>query len=204
MFKGKLVALSLIAAALLCWQITGVTTVNSGVVDPNLSTATSAAGWYLVCPQGDGNDLSAVGCQISVSIADNTGTPIAGILATDFWLVGQNGGLNLCGGSGSADADSATNASGLTTMSDECAAGGQDTGLYVVCQGIVLAVGVPITAVSPDINGDLLVDVIDLSAFAINYQSPPKPYNYNSDYNGDGKVDIIDFSIFAQHYLHSC
>jgi hypothetical protein len=204
MFKGKLVVLSLIAAALLCWQMMGVNTVNSGIVDPDSSGAMASAGWYLVCPQGDGDDLDAIGCQIAISVADNTGAPIPGILGSDFWMIGANGGLLLCGGSGSSDADSATNSMGMTTMSDECAAGGCDTQVKVVCQGIVISSVVPITVVSPDINADGLVDLIDLAAFAASYQSPPKPYDYCKDYNGDGLINLIDFSIFAQHYLHGC
>jgi hypothetical protein len=56
---------------------------------------------------------------------------------------------------------------------------------------------------SPDLNGDGIVDIIDLSIFALVYTSPPKPYLFCADYNCDGAVDLIDFSVFAIHYLHA-
>ncbi|MDH5627168.1 MAG: hypothetical protein OEY69_02625, partial [Candidatus Krumholzibacteria bacterium] len=79
MLKGKFAILSLVAAALLCWQVAGVDTVNSGIVDPCNSTASSAAGVHFICPQGDGDPLSGAGLTISVTINDNTNAPVAGI-----------------------------------------------------------------------------------------------------------------------------
>jgi hypothetical protein len=65
MVKGKFV-LFLLAAALLCWQFMPMNadTASSGIVDP-----CSSATWFLqagtrclyICPQGDGQDLSAGG-----------------------------------------------------------------------------------------------------------------------------------------------
>lgn len=200
MFKGKFVVLSLIAAALLCWQMMPAD-VNSGVVYPDSCLSSSAGGCLLICPQGDGNDLDAIGATISVTIKDNTGTPLVGILATDFWLEGATGGTCLCGGSGSIGADAATDALGQTDIGGAWAAGGYDTGVKVVCQGVLLNQTLAIVAVSPDINCDLLVDVIDLSTFALTYGVGGNPA---ADYNCDTLQDIVDFSLFAQHYLHSC
>jgi hypothetical protein len=216
MFKGKFVVLSLIAAALLCWQIlpTNVETVNSGIVEPCSSSATSAGGCYLVSPQGDGDRLDASGATISVVVRDNAGAPIPGIPAADFWLIGCNDpGLVLCGGSGAINADSATNALGQTTISGQLAAGGCDSvGVLVVVQGVIIEDVLdncnpnclPIIAVSPDINGDLVVDLVDLSEFAKSYTSPPKQYLFCKDYNCDGYIDLVDFSLFSQHYLDQC
>jgi hypothetical protein len=63
----------------------------------------------------------------------------------------------------------------------------------------------PINLRSPDINGDLLVDLIDLSIFAAEF--PPNPYGPCSDLNDDGAVDLIDLSNFAFHFGppgHAC
>jgi hypothetical protein len=220
MFKGKFVVLTVIAAALLSWQImpASVDTANSGIVDPCSSTAFTACpapagGCLYVCPQGDGPTLAQTGCVISVCAKDQTGTPIAGIPAADFWVEGCTGAMVLCGGSGSSNADSASSTNGCTTMSGAVAAGGCDIGLIVVIQGVIVKDQatacttdkcLPIAIRSPDINGDLIVDIIDLSLFAVGYTSPPKPYDPCLDFNCDGLVDIIDFSIFAQHYLHVC
>lgn len=218
MSKGKLVAFSLIAAALLSWQVAGVNIATSGVVEPCSSTAVSAGGCYLVCPQGDGSRLDAIGATISITAKDITGAPIAGIPAADFWLIGCNDQLVLCGGGGAINADSATNASGQTTIAGDLAASGCDLGgVSVVIQGVILTqqpnctvpLCLPLTSVSPDLSGnggviDGAVDLIDLSQFSTGYTSPPKPYQACLDFNCDGAVDIIDFSIFAQHYLHNC
>jgi hypothetical protein len=215
MFKGKFVVLSLIAAALLCWQIlpTSVDTVNSGVVEPCSSTASSAGGCYMVCPAGDGDVLSTIGATISIVVNDNSGSPIPGIPAADIWLVGCGDALILCGGGGAINADSATNSSGATTISGALAAGGCDSvGVMVVVQGAVIQdvddlcndLCLAIVAPSPDITGDLLVDLVDLSEFAKSYQSPPHQYLYCKDYDCKDGIDLVDFSLFAQHYLDDC
>jgi hypothetical protein len=54
--------------------------------------------------------------------------------------------------------------------------------------------------VSPDINGDCLVDLIDFGIFAASYLTA----NPCCDYNCDGIVSLVDFGIFVSHYLHRC
>jgi hypothetical protein len=223
MFKGKFVVLSLVAAALLCWQMmpAAVDTANSGIVHPCSSTATSGPGPYCVavCPQGDGDIIGDVGGLITVVVKDQTGAPIPGIPASDYWLIGCNDALALCGGSGSINADSASNASGVTTIgagftstSGTIAAGGCDDGVQVVVQGTVLKdpadcvslLCLPINVRSIDYNGDLIVDLIDFAIFGPAFPSPPQVYDKCLDYNCDGLIDLIDFSIFGAHFLHVC
>lgn len=184
----------------------------AGIVDPCSVSADVNPGFLLVCPQGDGDRLDEVGCTIFFTIKDGTGAPIPNIPAADFWVVGWNDGLVLCGGSGSADADSTTNGDGLTTMSGAIAAGGSDEALIGVVQGIIIPDNtdcflneyLAVRVASPDINGDLIVDIIDFSLFGPVFPSPPNPYDERMDFNDDGLVDIIDFSLFGQHFLHVC
>jgi hypothetical protein len=226
MLKGKFAVLSLAAAALLCLQVAGVNTVNSGVVDPCNSTASSASGNTFACPASDGDPLSLNGLTISVHIEDNTMTPVVGIPASDFWLIGCNNLLVLCGGSGSIDATAATDLSGNTTIAADIAAGGCDTGVQVVVQSIVLGGGacpvlcLGIVVRSPDILGpaagppDLKVDVLDFAAFGGLYPFPGAGHTYgpgacqNSariDFVAPyGTVDISDFAKFGAHYNHQC
>jgi hypothetical protein len=217
MLKGKFAVLSLVAAALLCWQVAGVSTVNSGVVDPCFSTASSASGVHFICPQADGDPLGSNGLTISVTIHDNTDAPVAGIPAGDFWLIGCSDLLILCGGSGSIDATGATDANGMTTISGDIAGGGCDSGVRVVCQGIVLGNGcgglcLGIAVRSPDQRSpagatpDNDVTLADLSYFATtSYQSPPKAYFACHDFVAPfGTVSLADFAKFGAHYLHHC
>ena len=206
MFKGKFVFLALIAVVLLSSQLQPA---NSGVVNSCTSTAAGAGCCYLVCPQGDGTRFDDPGCNaiISLTARDIGGIPIPGILAADIWLIGCNDGICLCGGSGSINADSNTSAfvPGFTTISGDLAAGGCDTGFYVVIQGVIVgcpATCLPYQIMSPDINCDLIVDLIDLAMFAPPYQSGP--YDICIDYDCNGYLDLIDFAIFGIHYLHAC
>ncbi len=214
MFKGKFVVLAVIAAALLSWQMmpANVDTANSGIVDPCSSTVLAVGCCLYVCPAGDGPTMTQCGSIIWITAKDQTGAPIVGIPAADVWVEGASGGMALKGGSGSSNADSATNDLGKTTVSGGISAGGCDVGLIVSIQGVIVkdqatncttykVLAYLIT--SPDINGDGIVDIIDLSLFAVGYTSPPKPLVVCFDFNCDTFVDIIDFSIFAQHYLHS-
>jgi hypothetical protein len=216
MLKGKFAVLSLVAAALLCWQVAGVDTVNSGIVDPCNSTASSAAGVHFICPQGDGDALSGAGLTISVTIRDNTNAPVAGIPAADFWLIGCNDLVALCGGSGSINASAATDANGATTITGDISGGGCDTGVRVVCQGIVLGNGacaplcLPIAVRSPDQKSttggppDGLVSGSDFSFFGTSYQSPPKPLFACHDFVTFGTITVADFAKFGAHYNHQC
>src|SRR5262245_13837794 len=108
------------------------------IVDACKSSASAGTGVGLVCPAGDGDPLSSIGCTVTVIIKDSAGFGVAGIPKTDLWLVGCNDGLLLCGGSSGSNADASTNAQGQTTFSNEPVASGCDNGVYVVAQGIVI------------------------------------------------------------------
>jgi hypothetical protein len=234
MLKGKFVVLSIAAAALLCLQVAGVDTVNSGIVSKCNSTA-SSLGTYpgdpndvaLACPKGDVPvNLAALGLTISVTVKDNSGgggAPIAGVPAGDIWVKGCNDALVLCGGSGALNAAAATDALGQTTITGDMAAGGCDTGLNVVVQGVVLgggscpAICLGIAVRSADFTSagagpaDNKIDIHDFSnltkGFAPKYPSPPKPYAGNQCYDLQtpfGTITVVDFSKFGEHYNHQC
>jgi hypothetical protein len=195
MLKGKYVLLSL-AAALVCWQAAGIGTANSGIVDACKSSVSATSGVVLVCPLGDGDQLtSAVGgvnCQVSLTVRDNANVGIAGIPATDMWLVGCNDGLLLCGGATGSNADLATNASGATTFSNEPIAGGCDTGLYAVVQGVII-----------QDSGTCQPKCLGIAARSPDYKSAgaPGPAPCGGDLRcPDSKVTNADFSWFTTHY----
>jgi hypothetical protein len=171
----------------------------------------------MVCPQGDGTRFEDPGCAAIIELVarDATGAGIPGILATDIWLDGCTD-LCLCGGSGNINADSNTTAFtgpppteiGYTTISGDMQAGGCDLdGLFVIIQGVIVCNGtvcLPYWVTSPDINCDLVVDIVDLALFATVYVSQPGGYDACYDFNCDGLINIVDFAIFSTHYTHTC
>ena len=211
MVKGKFVLLSILAAALLCWQFLPMNTnvASSGIVDPCSSDAEfcypTGTRCLFICPQGDGSTLADGGNEICVTVKNDLGQPIVGMLGTDFWLVGCTN-LCLCGGSGSSNADAATDINGQTQFSGGMAAGGCDTGLMVVVQGVVIgcpAICLAIDVRSPDLDCNLAVDLIDFALFSPHFPSNPAG-DPCVDYDCNGEVNLIDFSLFAQHWQHSC
>ena len=209
----------------------------SGGIDGCWSSVTANAGVVLVCPMGDGDPLTApIGggnCQITLTVR-GIGGPIAGLPATDMWLVGCNDGLLLCGGTQGANADAVTDASGVTTFSNDPVAGGCDTGLWAVVQGVVVTdldrcspTRLPIAARSPDYkssggpgtspcSGDIRcpdgrVSNADFSWFVTHFPTGANPgvtYLACADYAAPlGAIGLADFARFTVHFAgagHRC
>jgi hypothetical protein len=218
MFKGKLVFLSLIAAALLSWQVmpASVDTANSGIVDPCSSFASSAGGCWVICPQGDGAALNALSpaagdATIFVTVRDQSGIAIPGIPAADFWVIGWADQLGLCGGAGAINASAASDANGETTINGQLAAGGCDDGIAVVVQGVVILdpanwtdpLCLDIFARSPDGNGNGSVNLVDFSQFGAAWP-PAGTYDPCMDFNCDSSINLVDFAEFGGHFNHAC
>lgn len=187
----------LLVGALTSVQAAGPDTVGSGAVDPCNSEVTVNAGVVLVCPQGDGDPLTApVGggnSKISLTVKDNFVQGVGGIPASDMWLIGCSDGLVLCGGSTASKADAPTNAMGETTFSNEPNAGGCDTGVYVIVQGVVMA--------DPDNN--CVPKCYPVQARSPDYKSagaPGPPACAGDNRCPDSKVTNADFSWFVTHY----
>jgi hypothetical protein len=220
MFKGKFAVLSLAAAALLCLQVAGVDTANSGNVDPCESSASSPAGVVFACPYGDGDALNVLGLTISVTVKDNVAAPVPGVPATDMWLISCNDLLNLCNGSSAITAAAATDVNGQTTFTGDIAAGGCDNGgVRVVVQGIVIGAGicadacVPVAVRSADFNANgIPTDAQDFGYFTFQYPVNPTVTDQDRcrDFDNNGVVDVVDFAKYTGHYdnnfdiLHRC
>ena len=191
-----------------------VTSTTCTVPLPCESSATSAGGVLLVCPGSDGPTLSDIGATISVTILWCTqAEPLADLPPQDFWIMGSTyPDPRLCGnGPGSASADAPTNVNGQTTISGSIAAGGYfGDGVYVFAGGAIIQLGdtcdnpLPLVLVSPDINGDLVVESADFALFAAEFSSGGGAGDPRMDFNGDGLVESVDFALFAQHFSHEC
>jgi hypothetical protein len=218
MVKKKLLLALLLSTGVLAWQQgpMATETESTAVVDPCSSLAGMGEmppASIVVCPRGDGHTLLEAGAWLYLEIKDAAGDPIWGIPGSDFWLVNVDptGDMVLCGGSGSCDADSATNEMGFTTMRDATiAAGGCADWLSVIVQGMYIME--PYTCVnplafeiyvrSPDFDGDLTVDNNDLTTLLSAW--PPLGYSACVDLDDDGEIALRDLAYFALHYNHSC
>jgi hypothetical protein len=223
MSKWRHVSLSVLAAGLLCWLVVDVKDATGGIIDPCGSlvwTTGTMPACMMNCPVGDGRSLDTdLGVVIYFVVKDGAGSPVQGILPQDVWLVGCSGTiptLQQCAGAGSVDADSATNASGQSTISGRWAASGCDpTGVSVVVEGIIIAdeatcipICLDIAATSPDLSGDGgiidgIVELADFSQFGLVYNKPAQ-YDACWDFNCDTLVDLLDFSLFGLHWMHDC
>jgi len=61
---------------------------------------------------------------------------------------------------------------------------------------------ITVTAFTVDLNGDGIIDIVDVAMVAIAYGSYPEHPNWDPsvDLNGDGIIDIVDVAMVAVHY----
>lgn len=217
MLKGKLAVLCLVAISLLV--VNG--TASAGIIDPcvsywqlHLSAPLPASGYcpLFACPQGDTDSFIDQGWWIWICVLDINSNPIPNVPPTDVWLIDCDpvNDAFLCGGSASSGADSLTNAAGMTTMTNgSISSSGCAYGMALVIQGFTVLDSVggcltefccPIALVSPDLNGDGTVDVVDLSIFAFSFPPNVPTFPNCADFNQSNTVDIVDLSLFAFHF----
>ena len=131
------------------------------------ATIEVASAHVLVCPQGDGQSLAEVGATITVQVVSDQCWSGPGFPPEDIWVLGCDSGMTPCAPAWRAiDADGPTDENGMTTLSGTIRAGGSGTGLWLMVRGQA-ATGVchcsaeliclPITLVSPDIDGNLTI-----------------------------------------------
>ena len=211
MLKGKLAVLALVA---ICCIVMVNGTANAGIIDPCVSYwelhATVVPCPLFVSPAGGTDSFLDQGWWIWICVLDQNGLPVPDVPASDFWLIDCDPLLDavLCAGSASSNADSNSNSAGMTTMSlGTLTGGGCADGMALVIQGFVVLDSLtncltdfccPINLRSPDLDGSLLVDLVDLSAFAASY--PPQPLDPCCDFDLNGVVNIQDLSKFAFQY----
>lgn len=121
--------------------------------------------------------------------------------AEDIWLESDDGGMVPCSGGTNPDAN--TNTDGLTWWTTPLNAGGYSTSaLRVYVNGISLP-GAPLTLFlnSADINGDRLVNLMDVVLFSQVFFGP---YAFRADFYADGVLNIVDVGRMAQGLGRSC
>jgi hypothetical protein len=187
-----------------------VGTAHAKLISKCLSEVETAGGAVLVCPEGDGETLGEVGATITIVIRDESGSVIPDFPYPDVWISSDvlRAEWQLCNGAYSCDADASADSEGRMTISGTIAAGGYHAeALYVVAAGIILHDGecddpMPLIMVSPDLNGDLVVDRDDFIIFGTAYMTGSSDPRF--DLNHDGKLSSLDLTAFGDHYLHGC
>ncbi len=158
-------------------------------------------GVRVLCPKGDSP------ATINVTVRDADGIPIAGIAGSSVCLGGScplfTGGVP-CVPASALCASSATDVSGATSIT-LTQAGGCCSDLRVIVQGIDITTS-SLTYISSDANGDGNVNLTDMQALALAWNSHTGDTNYTSclDFECDGTIGLNDLAIFGIHYGHCC
>jgi hypothetical protein len=143
-----------------------------------------------------------VDATVNLQLFDWGGNPIEAYPAEDMWLEASDGGLIYC--AGGTCADGPTDAEGIAQWVSPLHAGGHSQELcQVLVNGSALwsQAGLPLHFNSADINGDLRVDLTDVSLFAMDFFGM---YAYRSDFYHDGQLNIADLAKLAQAMGASC
>jgi len=197
MLRRFLLGIMVVSLASLAW---------AGVPDLTLSTATSpahpagASVWVL--PNGEGipfdqaydSSGNVTDATITLTLLDTNGDAIYLYPFEDLWLQTSGGGLVYC--AGGTVADGSTDINGQTTWTIPLRAGGHTEGetTQVYVAGSPLnGSGLNITYNSADLNGDLQVNLADITGFTQvlngNYANYPK---YAGDFNNDDSINLSD------------
>jgi hypothetical protein len=179
----------------------------------------------LMRPDGNGPPLTAARLEggdpadatIHVRLVDHDYQPIAHYPDVDMWIQFD---LDPGNADGCADygpsfpggvfiADHDTDADGWTEWTAPLAGGGWTEGPARVYVGgnvamdpeNVLQPPVPLRANSPDLDGDLEVDLTDIVLFS---QGLGGGYHYANDFNWDGLLNLSDITVFTQAIGNVC
>lgn len=186
----------------------------AGIPDPDFSWAeldpAAFGASVLNFPNGQGGTFDqaynglggTVDATITLYLRDANDDPIAGYPGEDLWLETSGGGLVACPAGMIADA--ATDALGITEWQNAKFAGGSSLGetVNVYMAGTPLnQPGMNLTFNSPDISGDLTVNLTDVTLFSGDFTGA---YNYRSDFIYDGALNLSDVTVLAQGNGTSC
>jgi hypothetical protein len=174
--------------------------------------ATPAPVSVYTVPNGLGHPLSncylyggsRTDATITVTVLDQDQLGVPCIPAEDLWLGTTYGGLVACGYGSIADGP--TDQYGQTTFSGPVAGGhhtdpggGERTVVYL--DGNPLPTTFNVQFNSPDVNGDLVVNLADVPPFASAFHGS---YTYACDYFWDGVINLSDLSLLTLSVGASC
>lgn len=189
------------AIALAFAALTAASAAAADFPSHDLSTATVAgAGTLMITPARSGDELGETGLTVTVTLLDFAGVPWPNYPAADVWLDSElPGDVALC--VNGSIGDSSSDANGRMIFSGAVAGGGSAAriNVYIVNEPL-LGPPLPIAFNSPDINGDLVVDLSDFGLFGQDFGTDA----FRSDFVHDGLVDLADFSRFGASFGERC
>ncbi len=148
-------------------------------------------------------DGQTADATITLFVFDDSGNRIADFPSEDIWLQANDGGMTQCTGGGTSP-DEDTGADGTTHWTTPLSAGGYSEGLlqvYINGDALTSSAGLNIRTNSSDINGDLVVNLVDVGIFATDFFGV---YNYRSDFVCNGNLDLADVGKMAVGVGASC
>jgi hypothetical protein len=177
----------------------------------------------LMVPDGSGPPLTAardaqgnlVNATIRVQFVDDFWNPVAGVPRDEVslwfeWSTGPAKGCDMGNGHLGLFADGPTDGDGWATFSLPLEGGGWNAGpcwIWVNSGGPAMDpdfnVHPPLSlrVVSPDLDGDRVVDLVDIGLFAMDYLGG---YALRSDLHADGVLNLLDIAIMVQHLGAVC
>lgn len=182
--------------------------------DFNLSTVTIAHQGpeslsIMVVPDGSGDALDTAlmfggthtDATITVMLMDPMGYALDNYCFDSIMLTANDGGVIFCTDTNYPDGD--TDETGMTQFHGPFHGGGSSmAGLIVlVNHGGLLTAPLPLSINSPDLNGDLVVNLSDIPLFASDFYGS---YAYRSDFHYDGIVNLSDLTRMAQSIGRGC
>jgi len=207
MVRRKLVSL------FVCSLVMGaVSMAVAGIPDLTLSTAVTAASTqvsvYSTTVPGTGNSLlqartvagAVMNATITLTLKDGNGDPIAFYPMEDMWLAGSLGGFVSCT---PCLPNAGTDALGVATFTAANLGkghsnrnGGEKTQVLISGTPLAVAQNLNILYNSADINGDNVVNGLDLGLFVTALKGLAAD-NYGADLQYDGAVNGLDLGIFV-------
>lgn len=164
----------------------------------------------LVLPDGSGDGFDSASlpnggtenATITLTLLDAGYNPIYQFPREDMWLESRDGGMVPCNGGTIADAN--TDVNGMTHWTNPVLAGGHSetlTEALVNGSHLEMTVGVKLSFNSPDINGDLVVNLVDVQLFTQDFFSG---YDFRSDFFRDGILNLADIPPMARAVGAAC
>lgn len=183
-----------------CWNLPDYAISLAEPSDPTpVSIWILPDGAGLPLDQAQGQGGVTVPMSIQVLLLDTMGSPLTTVEPDEVWLEDLQGEVSLCLPGWHPDVWN--QAAGEFFFTGSPAGGGSrahddnnNPFLVMVCNVPLFSPVYNLAVNSPDINGDLVVDLLDLSLFGQDFHGV---YAYRSDFVWDGQVNLLDLAVLG-------